>query len=217
MMHWRHAPCASSPWQCAVLARGSFRWPRSGRLKVRLALYQKSSRCVQSLRQPTPAARRKSARAKRVQMPAPTVTPEEARVQLQCPICLEGIWPCETVKESFCHPIHHVTHWNCWWDQTDEQQERCSICRQSELSRPNAFMIYNHFPARGLQLSFQDLCGEPSMRWFTPAGQGLVQDFVRGELTEEVLIRMARAAPRRPNVDNAINSFINTSCKKRRT
>ena len=136
---------------------------------------------------------------------------------LQCPICLEGIWPCETVQISFCHPVHHVVHENCWWDQTGEQRQRCSVCRQREVSRPTAFMLYDHFPAKGLTLSFEDLCGEPSMRWFSPAGQGLIQDFVQGELTEEELIRMTRATRRRPNVDNTINAFIAASCKKQRT
>ena len=77
-------------------------------------------------------------------------------------------------------------------------------------------MLYAHFPAKGLTLSFEDLCGEPSMRWFSPAGQGLIQDFVRGELTEEELIRMAHATRRRPNVDNAINTFIASASKRQR-
>ncbi len=136
------------------------------------------------------------------------VTPDQARVQLQCPICLEGIWPCENIKVSFCHPIHHVVHWDCWWDQPDEQQERCCVCRQNEVSRPTSFMIYSHFPARGLNLNFEDLCGEPSMRWFSPAGQGLIQDFVQGELTADELIQIARAAPHHSNLDNSINSFL---------
>ena len=142
---------------------------------------------------------------------------EETSVRLRCPICLEGIWPCETVQISFCHPVHHVVHENCWWDQTDEQQKRCSICRQRELSRPTAFMLYGRFPANGLTLSFEDLCGEPSMRWFSPTGQGLIQDFVQGELTEAELIRIAHSARRRPNVGNAINTFITESRKKPRT
>ena len=78
-------------------------------------------------------------------------------------------------------------------------------------------MLYAHFPAKGLTLSFEDLCGEPSMRWFSPAGQGLIQDFVRGDLTEGELIQMARAARRRPNYENAINSFITASLKRPRT
>ena len=99
-------------------------------------------------------------------------------------------------------------HWSCWWDQPDEQRKRCCVCRQHEVSRPTACMIYYHFPSRDLHLSFEELCGEPSMRWFSPAGQGLIRDFVQGELTEEELIRVAHAAPRRPNVDDAINNFI---------
>ena len=142
--------------------------------------------------------------------PMAPATPEGALVH--CPICLEDIWRCETVKVSFCHPVHHVVHWNCWWDQPG--QERCCVCRQHEVSRPTACMLFKHFPARGLNLSFEDLCREPSMQWFSPAGQGLVQDFVRGELTEGELIRIAHAAPRRPHVDNAISTFIR-SCKQR--
>ena len=144
------------------------------------------------------------------------VTPEEAGARLQCPICLEGIWPCVSVKFSFCHPIHHVLHWNCWWDLPDEQRERCCVCRQQEVSRPTAFMIYNRFPSRGLDLSFEELCGEPSMRWFSPAGQGLIRDFVQGELTEEELIRIAHAVRRRTNVDDAISNFIAASCKRQK-
>ena len=143
------------------------------------------------------------------------VAMEEALLQIHCPICLEGIWPCENVKLSFCHPVSHVVHWNCWWEQPDEQQDRCCVCRQREVDRPLAFMIYNHFPAKDLKLSFDDMCREePSMNWFSHAGQGLIQDFVRGELTEKELIRIARAAPKHPNVDNAIKSFLNDSCNK---
>ena len=127
---------------------------------------------------------------------------------VQCPICLDGIWPCQSIKLSFCHPIQHVAHWDCWWDQTDEQQEHCSVCRQHEVSRPTAFMIYNHFPARGLSLSFGEMCGEPSMQWFNSAGQGLVQSFVRGDLTKEDLIRIAHAIPDRGNMDACIQKFI---------
>ena len=54
-------------------------------------------------------------------------------------------------------------------------------------------MIYNRFPSRGLDLSFEELCGEPSMRWFSPASQGLIQDFARGELSGEELFQVASA------------------------
>ena len=77
-------------------------------------------------------------------------------------------------------------------------------------------MIYNHFPARGLNLSFEDMCGEPSMRWFSPAGKGLVQDFVRGELAEDEIIRIAYAARHHPHVEHAISNFITASCNKRK-
>ena len=97
---------------------------------------------------------------------------------------------------SFCHPGHHVVHENCWCDQTDEQRERCSVCRQRGVSRPTVLMLYDDFPAKGLTLSFEDLCGEPSMRWFSSAGQGLIRDFVQGGLTEEELMRIVHAAPR---------------------
>ena len=135
----------------------------------------------------------------------------------ECPICLEQIFPCETVMHSFCHPVSHSVHADCWWDQTEEQQERCSVCRQHELGRMTAFMLYHHFPARDLNLTFEDLCGEPSMDWFSPAGQGLIRDFVRGEITEEELSRMAQVTRRRPNVDNAVNTFVADSCKRQRS
>ena len=136
--------------------------------------------------------------------------------RLQCPICQEGIWPCETVKTSFCHPVRHVVHESCWWEQTDQQQERCSVCRQRELYRPTAFMLYSRFPARDIVLTFEDMCGEPSMEWFSPVGQSLIQNFVRGELTEAELRTMACATRRRPNIDNAISTFIDASLKERR-
>ena len=142
-------------------------------------------------------------------------TPEETCVQIRCPICLEGIFPCEAIKASFCRPIEHVVHESCWWDQPGDQQERCCICRQREVSRPTAFMLYERFPATSQNLSFEDLCGEPTMDWLSPVGKGLLHGYVRGELTPEDLARMARVPRRRPNVENAIREFVASRKRQR--
>ena len=125
----------------------------------------------------------------------------------QCAVCLEDILPAQTIKLSFCHPVQHVLHYDCWWDQTEEQQEQCCICRQPEVSRPTAHMIYRCFPKRGLLLTFAKLCGEPGLQWFSAAGQCLLEDFVRGDISKEELIRIPRAKRSRPHVENAINDF----------
>ena len=77
------------------------------------------------------------------------------------------------------------------------------------------FMLYERFPAADKKLSFEDLCGEPTMDWLSPVGQGLLHGFVRGELAQHELASMARVPHRRPNVDNAIRDFV-TSCKRQR-
>ena len=33
-----------------------------------------------------------------------------AGARLRCPVCPDSIWPCETVRIRFCHPVHHVLH-----------------------------------------------------------------------------------------------------------
>ena len=138
----------------------------------------------------------------------PMTTPVQSPTTLQCPICLECIWPCENIKTSFCHQVPYVLHWNCWWNQSDEQQDHCCVCRQCEVCRPTAFFIYKHFPSRDPDFKGDELWGEPSLRWFSPAGQGLVKSFVRGELSLEELNRVVQAAPHRPNMDNFIANFM---------
>ena len=117
---------------------------------------------------------------------------------IQCPVCQDSIWPCQNIKLSFCHPIQHALHWDCWWDLTEDQKYRCSLCRQPEIPRPTAFHIYNYFPNRDMELNFEDLCGEPALAWFNTTGQGLIHDFVRGNISKEELLQITRAAPKRP-------------------
>ena len=87
------------------------------------------------------------------------------------------------------------------------------MCRQREVSRPTAFMLYERFPGRNL--SFEDLCGEPAVDWLSPVGKGLLHGYVRGELTPEDLAQMARVPRRRPNVDNAIREFVASRKRQR--
>ena len=51
-----------------------------------------------------------------------------------CPICLEEIWPVQEVSSSMCVPVPHVVHIGCWNAQTEEQKERCCVCRQLEIN-----------------------------------------------------------------------------------
>ena len=136
-------------------------------------------------------------------------------VQLQCPICLEGIFPCETIKTSLCQPIAHVVHESCWWDLPDHQQTRCCVCRQREVSRETMLLMYERFPAEQ-KLTFQDLCGEPTMDWLSPVGKGLLHGLVRSELAQEDVARIAGLLRRRPNLDNAIREFVVASRKRQR-
>lgn len=125
-----------------------------------------------------------------------------------CPICQDAVWPCQLIHLSFCNPVQHILHYECWWDQTEYQQSRCSICRQPEVPRHIAVNIYYRFPTRERLICFDELCGDSAIEWFSLTGQGLIRDFVSGEITESELLRVVRAKRPRPNVDIAINTFI---------
>jgi len=131
-----------------------------------------------------------------------------AAVPLGCPICIETIWPCESIKLSLCHPVAHVSHMDCWWGQSEPQQEYCCVCRQREVCRPTAIAVYTRFPTTSPGFSSDALWGDPTLEWFSLAGQGLIKGFVRHELSRDELNRILEAAPRRPNYDEFMNAFI---------
>ena len=52
---------------------------------------------------------------------------------MQCAICLGDMLPTEAHKVSMCQPVPHRVHRDCWYAQTEEQQECCCVCRQHEI------------------------------------------------------------------------------------
>ena len=70
-------------------------------------------------------------------------------------------------------------------------------------------MIYKAFPNPQLNLTFEQLCEEPTLDWFSSGGKGPRRRLrARSELTEAELIQIARARRKRPHVDRATEHFI---------
>ena len=42
---------------------------------------------------------------------------------------------------SMCQPVPHRVHRDCWYAQTEEQQERCCVCRQHEIGSAALWFI----------------------------------------------------------------------------
>jgi len=61
--------------------------------------------------------------------------------EAMCPICMDTMFPVEDVTYSFCQPVAHFCHRDCWNAQTEDQKLHCMICRQREVGEREFIMI----------------------------------------------------------------------------
>ena len=96
-----------------------------------------------------------------------------------CPLCLDIILPVEEVSVSMCQPILHYCHLACWNSQTDQQKQRCPVCRQREVGETVLFGICEHV---GVDYDPEE---HEVFQSFPPAAQVLIRQFQAGIITED--------------------------------
>ena len=87
-----------------------------------------------------------------------------------CFICQQVMWPCEEVSISWCQPVAHYVHRDCWNAQTKRFKFACQLCRQPEVGemeliavcalsgveydphKPLEFEVASHLPLYGQEL-----------------------------------------------------------------
>ena len=65
--------------------------------------------------------------------------------EAMCPICMDTMFPVEDVTHSFCQPVAHFCHRDCWNAQTGGQKLHCMMCRQREVGEMELIMICEAF------------------------------------------------------------------------
>ena len=104
-----------------------------------------------------------------------------------CPVCLDTIFPAEEVSISLCQPTAHYCHLACWNVQTNQQKERCPVCRQCEVGEMVLSGVERHVGFvydPGRYEVFQDL---------PPAAQVLIRQFQLGLVTEDEIWELPEA------------------------
>ncbi len=76
--------------------------------------------------------------------------------------------------------------------------------------------VYTRFPTSRPDFDSNALWDDPSLELFSPAGQGLINSFVRQEISREELNRIIQATSRRPNYDNFIDGFVSRTLESAR-
>ena len=108
---------------------------------------------------------------------------------VKCPICLDNIYPYEQIRTSFCYPVPHKIHRNCWSSQTRTQRLRCSVCRQPEVTSLEAVVLYGSFPTGHRSFDPDAFLRAPTLEWYNHAGVGIIRSFVREEISRHVFMR----------------------------
>ena len=121
----------------------------------------------------------------------------------ECLICMDEIRPGEAARTSFCHPIGHIVHKECWALQSDQQKEICCYCRQREIDPIRLLRLYACFPAESREFSPESLLQNPDWSWFNHAGVGIAKSFVRGEISVHMFSYLTAPA----NVPRARNAL----------
>lgn len=103
-----------------------------------------------------------------------------------CVICLDEIGPGDAARTSFCHPIGHTVHKECWALQTDRQKETCCICKQREIDPIRLLRLYACFPTESREFSPESFLQNPDLSWFNHAGVGVAKSFARGEISDRI-------------------------------
>ena len=114
--------------------------------------------------------------------PAPPAPPVAAPVDPTdgaaiCFICQQVMWPMEEVSISWCQPVAHYVHHDCWNAQPERFKANCQLCQQPEVSE----MVL---------MDVCTICGVVSgplpevLEQLPPAGRALMRRFLNKEVTE---------------------------------
>ena len=107
---------------------------------------------------------------------------------VKCPICLDNIDPYEQIRISFCYPVPHKIHRDCWLRQPPSQRLRCCVCRQFEVTLLKAVVLYGKFPTGQRDFNPYAFLRAPAMDWFNHAGVGVIRSFVREEISSDTFM-----------------------------
>ena len=100
---------------------------------------------------------------------------------MECPICMDTIFPCEEFCESECYPLRHMCHLDCYnrYLQATSGPTRCPSCRQVQISELDwiGIAIIFGFDADAY-VDVEELPNE---------AQRYARSFQRGEITQNEL------------------------------
>ena len=114
--------------------------------------------------------------------------------QSTCAICLEAMTSEQRIRQSWCQPVRHAVHEECWLRLSESQRSRCCLCRQREIDTLDALMIYNRFPDTSSRDFDPDAFLEaPGWEWLAPRGRNIVSSHLRGEISENKFKRIANS------------------------
>ena len=111
---------------------------------------------------------------------------------MECPICMDTIFPCEEFCESECYPLRHICHFDCYTryilatsGRTGEPT-RCPSCRQVEISELDWIHIAIIFGFHAnTYVDVEQLPNE---------AQRYARSFQRGEITQNELCERAESS-----------------------
>ena len=112
--------------------------------------------------------------------------PKRRRVEVsppECYFCLETIFPCERIHQSWCRPVPHVTHRRCW---SVTENLVCGLCRQEE---PHWSEVMLAVEASGDKA---DLDKEYQPEELTPLGRALLDLRSKGKVTYREMWEFAK-------------------------
>ena len=107
--------------------------------------------------------------------------PKRPRVEIappECYFCLETIFPCEQVHQSWCRPVPHFSHRRCW---SVLENPVCGICRREE---PRWSEIILAIGASGHRVDFSK---DYQPEELPPLARALMSLRMNGEMTYEEL------------------------------
>ena len=115
--------------------------------------------------------------------------PKRPRVDVEppeCYVCLQTIFPCEEIHQSWCRPVPHFTHVDCWNKAigarvTGIDSPICGMCRQREPCEDD---IMSALTACGLEYDSDKLYHIEDL---PPLGGRLIELFQKGKITSRQL------------------------------
>ena len=111
--------------------------------------------------------------------------PKRPRVEVsppECYVCMETIFPCELVCQSWCRPVPHFTHVDCWNNAigtraTGFNSAVCGMCRQKE---PGEDEIVSALAACGVEYDSEEVY---RLEDLPPLARRLIELFQKGKIT----------------------------------